>query len=295
MKKTICALLTLCLMLSVGIPAYAKTDMSTVFDSADELKQVENKILDSVNFMLSTYYNDTLTGEDIDYNNCLRLYYGTDILTNNNINENNIIEAIDNADYEYEIFLTYNNLFPKLAFSKTKPISEENKELYTEEELKELENQIGEWNLASMVILKEKDMYQRYKEDIERFLKSSNETYSKVHVICDFPGDIGAVAMLITEDSEIQFKVLDGIIDNKKIDYNNPEDTLYTLAKLKEITAQYVPPEPGLIGETEALAPQPANNTIIIAAAAAGAVILVCAAAAVIILRARKKKAEFQN
>lgn len=282
-------------MLSVGIPAYAKTDMSTVFDSTDELKQVENKILDNVNFMLSTYYNDTLTSEDIDYNNCLRLYYGTDILTNDNINENNIIEAIDNADYEYEVFLTYNNLFPKLAFSKTKPISEENEELYTEEELKELESQVGEWNLASMVILKEKDMYQRYKEEVERFLNNSKETYSKVHVICDFPGDIGAVAMLITEDSEIQFKVLDGIIDNKKIDYNNPDNTLYTLTKLKEITAQYVPPERGLIGETEALAPQPSNNTIIIAAVSVGAVLIIAAVTACVMIYKKKQQKKIET
>ena len=80
MKKIVYALIAFGLMLSSCFTAFAKTDMATVFDSTEELKQVEDTILEYVNIVMVPEFNDTLTSEDLDYNNCVKIYRGRDLL-----------------------------------------------------------------------------------------------------------------------------------------------------------------------------------------------------------------------
>ncbi|MDE6124433.1 MAG: hypothetical protein K2G22_04285, partial [Eubacterium sp.] len=250
-------------------------------------------ILEYINMVMVPEFNDTLTSEDLDYNNCVRIYRGRDLLIDDSINENNIIEAVAKLDYDYKIFFEYENAYPQVIMSKVNKVKEDTEKKYTAEELAEHDKHIGEVALCGISIGETKDMHQCYKDDIERFLKHSKDTYSKVHIIYDLPGDLGAAAMLITENSEIRFKVLGGVIDNKEIDHNNPSDTLYTFEELKTIVANSEPVTPGYIGGLGTNTTQPSNNnTIIIIAACAGAVIIIAAAVTVTCLKKKKAKSD---
>ena len=287
MKKIVYALIAFGLMLSSCFTAFAKTDMATVFDSTEELKQVEDTILEYVNIVMVPEFNDTLTSEDLDYNNCVKIYRGRDLLIDDSMNEDNIIETIDKLDYDYKIFFEYENAYPLVIMSKVNKVKED-----TAEELAELDKHIGEVDISGMSIGETKDLFQYYKEDVERFLSHSQDTYSKVHIISDLPGELRSAAMLSTENSEIRFKVLGGVIDNKEIDHNNPSDTLYTFEELKEIAANSEPVTPGYVGGLGTNTTQPSNNNaIIIASACAGAAIII-AAAAVTVICIKKKKAK---
>lgn len=293
MKKIIYTFVTFCLILASCFSALAKTDISNVFDSVDEIKSIENEILESINIDFPLFLDEMITSDDINYNNVLRTYNGTKILENSNVTEENIVQLVESSEYDYEIFLEIDNVYPRLTIVKGKELPEEKKHLFNEEEIKQIENEVGKWIVQSNGTHENKTLFQYHKENLVKFLENSDKTFSKLHVICSLSGNLPCVAMLVTENSEIEFLILAGTVNDKEINYNNPDNTLYSLDEIKQIAAQFVPVETDLLDGIEPVSRPSNNKPIIIAAFSGGAVIVLAAVvAAVIIVKKKHKKAE---
>lgn len=293
MKKIIYTFVTFCLIFASCFSALAKTDISNVFDSVDEIKSIENEILESINIDFPLFLDEMITSDDINYNNVLRTYNGTKILENSNVTEENIVQLVESSEYDYEIFLEIDNVYPRLTIVKGKELPEEKKHLFNEEEIKQIENEVGKWIVQSNGTHENKTLFQYHKENLVKFLENSDKTFSKLHVICSLSGNLPCVAMLVTENSEIEFLILTGTVNDKEINYNNPDNTLYSLDEIKQIAAQFVPVETDLLDGIEPVSRPSNNKPIIIAAFSGGAVIVLAAVvAAVIIVKKKHKKAE---
>lgn len=292
MKKIIYTIVTFGLILAICFPTLAKTDISNVFDSVDEIKSIENEILESINMDFPLFLDKMITSDDINYNNVLRTYNGTKILENSNVTEENIIQLVETSEYDYEVFLEIDNVYPRLTIVKGKELPEEKKHLFNDEEIKQIENEVGKWIVQSNGTHENKTLFQYHKENLVKFLENSDKNFSKLHVICSLSGNLPCVAILVTENAEIEFLILTGTVNNKEINYNNPDNTLYSLEEIKQIAAQFVPIETDLLDGIETVS-QPTNNTIIIAAASAGAIIVIAAlTTAVVIIKKKHKKIE---
>lgn len=293
MKKIIYTFVTFCLIFASCFSALAKTDISNVFDSVDEIKSIENEILESINIDFPLFLDEMITSDDINYNNVLRTYNGTKILENSNVTEENIVQLVESSEYDYEIFLEIDNVYPRLTIVKGKELPEEKKHLFNEEEIKQIENEVGKWIVQSNGTHENKTLFQYHKENLVKFLENSDKTFSKLHVICSLSGNLPCVAMLVTENSEIEFLILTGTVNDKEINYSNPDNTLYSLDEIKQIAAQFVPVETDLLDGIEPVSRPSNNKPIIIAAFSGGAVIVLAAVvAAVIIVKKKHKKAE---
>ena len=78
-----------------------------------------------------------------------------------------------------------------------------------------------------------------YKNEILNLIKSNNLKCTKVYFISSLSGNIQMSSVLVTEDSEIFFKILKGTVNGETIDYDNPDNNIYTFDEIKKIL-QYI-------------------------------------------------------
>ena len=296
MKKILCAFTTLFLAIAICIPAFAETDNNNIFDNTDFFRQYENEILEEVNYYFINEFNEEISANDLDYSNILKFYYPFELLQENNLNINTLNNIIEKSDYFYKLFAEKNEHYIEIGYQKYAKVTEELRNTLDDEMLKELEAVTGQWHSSSVSLSEGKSQYLIYKDDILNLMKSNNLKCSKVHFISSLSGNIQIASVLVTEDSEIFFKILKGTVNGETIDHNNPDNKLYTFEEIKEFAAQYVAPEVDnplsaeVIGMPTSGTNSNNSNTIIIAAASAGAVIVIAAITAAVFIYKKKHK-----
>lgn len=302
MKKIICALIAFALMLAFSMPAFAATDLSAVFDSNDFLKQYEQEILYDINSIIYWEFNESapeddkiyntypLSKENFDYNRIIKFYFDTNLLSEDTLDVAKINNILNASKCFYEINMNLRNQIVACTFMKYYPLREELKGINPETE-QEYEKVVGKWHATGIGISEHTRSSEIYKNNIVEFLKNQQINYKKVYFLSalgeNFPF---LTALFITEDSDIRFQILDGTINNKTIDYEHPDDTLYTFEEIKEMAAQYVPPAPGEIYGLGTDVSTDNNKTILIIAASAGAAVMIAVAVTIICLKKRKNK-----
>ncbi len=305
MKKIIYMLITFTLMLTISMSAFAATDLSTVFDSVDFVKQYEQEILNNINQIIYTDFSDEaapadpdfyntfpLTRENFDYDRIIKFYFDTDFLSEDSLDTTKVNNILNSSECFYKINMNLKNQIVDCTFIKYYPFSVELKGIDPETE-REYEKLVGQWHVTGIGIGESTQSSEIYKNNIVEFLKNQQTNYKNVYFLSGLGKNFPFLtALFITEDSDIHFQILDGTVNNKTIDYKNPDDTLYTFEEIKEMAAQYVPPAPreydglGYAEQTDN-----SKTIVIIAAACAGAVIII-AAAAVTVICIKKKKAK---
>ena len=299
MKRFLISFIMFCLIFVINIPAYAQTDYNNIFDNADFFRQYESEILEEVNHYFIKEFNEEISDYDLDYSNILKFYYPFDLLQEDELNIDKFISFIEQSDYSYSFPIQKNEHYIEISYQKYAKVTDELRNTLDDEMIKELEELTGKWHSSSVSLNEGKSRYTAYKNDIINLIKSSDLKCSKIHFVGSLSGNIPIAAVIITEDSEIFFKILKGTVNGETIDHNNPDNKLYTFEEIKEFAAQYVAPEVDnplsaeVIGMPTSGTNSNNSNTIIIAAASAGAVIVVAAVvAAVIIVKKKHKKAE---
>lgn len=298
MKRILCALITLFLTSGICIPAFAETNSNNIFDNTDFFKKFENEILEEVNYYFINEFNEEISTNDLDYNNILKFYYPFGLLQENDLNIDKLNSIIEKSDYFYNLFAEKNDCYIEILYQKYAKITEELKSTLDDEMLKELEAVTGQWHSSIVSLGEGKSQYLIYKNEILNLIKSNNLKCTKVYFISSLSGNIQMSSVLVTEDSEIFFKILKGTVNGETIDYDNPDNNIYTFDEIKKIAAQYVAPEADDPFSVEAIGMQTSgtnsnNNKIIIAAASAGTVIIIAALiTAVVIIKKQQKKIE---
>ena len=287
MKKIICTFISFCILLIGSIPVYANAYSSSLFDDIEELKSCEELIVSDLIYKVPDF-----TNEDIDYERALKTYYKVNLFDLESIDENSANDLLEKSDYFFRIQVDANDKCLEIVLEKVGEVTDEIRERHGNDSdtVKWMEENSGKWIISSERVLEKSD-YDKFKKDIVKFVEKSKTKYKKIHEISGLSGNLLAVVMLVTEDSEIQFKIIHGSVNGKVIDYYNPDDNLYSLEELKEIANQFDPSDFELLYGLEPPTQPSNNNTIIIAAACAG-VVIIAAAAAVTVICIKKKKAK---
>ncbi len=291
MKKILCSLIAFCILLVCSMPVYAEiVDPSSLFDDADDIKEHAEEIFQEGAIVAIPEF----TSKDVDYERVLKIYYNVDLFDLDNIDENSANDLLEKAEYYFTLQVdTEDGKHLDLGFQKGAELTDEIRERLADctELIESIEAEEGKWLLTSEREV-EKSNYDQFKKDIIKFAENSKTKYKKIHVINELSGNLLSVAMLVTENSEIQFKIINGSANGKKIDYDHPDDNLYTLKELDEIASQFDPSDfSSMLNGLEPTTQPSNNNAIIIASACAGTVIII-AAAAVTVICIKKKKAK---
>lgn len=289
MKKTICIFMSFLLVLCISISAFAQTDYSKLYEDAIDLKPVENEILEDLSNSIFYEENKHLTFDNLDNDGILKIYDGSEWLKRNSLNLEELNHLMQNSDWFYRLYFYFENLFIESTVTKGREITDEVRKKMAKEDLEVLESLVGKWHVQSYGYDAPKN--ENYKQNLENILKNSNNNYSKVYFTAYLSGNIHFAAILVDENSEIKFKIFEGVVNGEMITCDNSDDTLYTFEEIKEIAAQFVPSEPGYYSGADVSINHPSNNTIIIGCASAGAVIILAAAVFVLIYKKKHKKA----
>lgn len=295
MKKTICILTSFLLLFSICFSAFAQTDYSKLYEDAIDLKPVENEILEELSNSIFYEEEKHLTLENLDNDGILKIYNGSDWLKRNSLNLEELNHLRQNSDWFYRLYFCFENLFINSTVTKGREITEEVRETMNKEDLEVLESIVGKWHVQSYGYDAPKN--ENYKHNLENILKNSNINYSKAYFTAYLSGNIHFAAILVDENSEIKFKIFEGVVNDEIITCDNSDDTVYTFEEIKEIAAQFVPSELGYYDGVDVnIIQSPKHTATIIGCALAGAVIILAAAAAsVIVYKKKHKKIETIN
>ncbi len=274
MKKLFSLLTAVFFILISSFTAFAQEYNSEIFDNASELKISEEKLIDELNRSLGYNFEIPLSADDFDYSQFIKIYDAEYALNKDGLNIDNAEKLINPLNYFYSAYIDYENKHIIATIVKDDTAAKEG------------------WRISSCGC-QEQDS-PNSKQDIINVINNTGNKYSKIQFVAYPSGNINFVAMLISESGEVQFKILDGAIDEEFVNVHT-DDKFYTFEEIKEIAAQFVVDEENPIGGTASVNIFD-NPAIIIGCALAGAVIILAAAAAsVIVYKKKHKKIETIN
>ena len=255
MKKIIVSLIILCLITINCIPAYANTIVGA--DTIEELRQNEELILESANQILSNQIVSPIKGEDIDYSKAIKVYVDVDILEDSELNAEKMRAYAEKAEYIYYLPIYLGEESICLTISKGKEVSEQAKAVLESKDIERLQSLVGKWYVPEVEIF---SGHLDYINDIKSTLENSNINDSKVYFLGGISGNLPLVAVLCSENSNAQFKIIDGFDSNGSSiteagDGNIAEEDniLYSYNKIKAIASEgnLKSEQTGAIGQTD--------------------------------------------
>ncbi len=275
MKKLFSLLTAVFFILISSFTAFAQEYNSEIFDNASELKISEEKLIDELNRSLGYNFEIPLSADDFDYSQFIKIYNADYALNKDGLNIDNAQKLTNPLNYFYSADIDYENKHIIATIVKDDTAAKEG------------------WRISSCGC-QEQDS-PNSKQDIINVINNTGNKYSKIQFVAYPSGNINFVAMLISESGEVQFKILDGAIDEEFVNVHT-DDKFYTFEEIKEIAAQFVVDEENPIGGTASVNIFH-NPAIIIGCALAGAVLIIAAVTAAVILSKKKKQkaAEFNN
>ena len=254
MKKIIVSLIILCLITINCIPAYANTIVGA--DTIEELRQNEELILESANQILSNQIVSPIKGEDIDYSKAIKVYVDVDILEDSELNAEKMRAYAEKAEYIYYLPIYLGEESICLTISKGKEVSEQAKAVLESKDIERLQSLVGKWYVPEVEIF---SGHLDYINDIKSTLENSNINDSKVYFLGGISGNLPLVAVLCSENSNAQFKIIDGFDSGSSIteagDGNIAEEDniLYSYNEIKAIASEgnLKSEQTGAIGQTD--------------------------------------------
>lgn len=255
MKKIIVSLIILCLITVNCIPAYANTIVGA--DTIEELRQNEELILESANQILSNQIVFPIKGEAIDYNKAIKVYVDVDILEDSELNAEKMRAYAENAEYVYYLPIYLDEESICLTISKGKEVSEQAKAVLESEDIERLQSVVGKWYVPEVEIF---SGHLDYINDIKSTLENSNINDSKVYFLGGISGNLPLVAVLCSENSNAQFKIIDRFDSNGSStteagdgNITEEDNILYSYDEIKAIASEgnLESKQTGAIGQTD--------------------------------------------
>lgn len=150
MKHIRKSILSLCLALTLGFSAQAY-GLAPEDAIDDALKQ---EIADMVEAISAgdERLSGTLTAEDIDYSQAYQVYIDTDIFTAG-YTPDEALPALDTQNSVIHIPIVDGETMLLVTLNKGLPVRDESREILTDEQITELESNVGKWILASVDIM----------------------------------------------------------------------------------------------------------------------------------------------
>lgn len=97
-------------------------------------------------------FSGTLTAEDIDYAQAYQVYIDTDIFTAG-YTPGHALNALDTQNAAIHIPIVDGDAMLLVTLNKGLPVRDESREILTDEQIAELERNVGKWSLASVDVM----------------------------------------------------------------------------------------------------------------------------------------------
>ncbi len=299
MKKFSIIFISIIFVFGSCIPASAENNYSYLYEDSSDIDSIKNKILGDLNNSVYSNQDEKLSFDNLDYDGIIKIYIGSDWLKKSDFSLNELNSFMKNSEWFYRLYFYLNNNYIEAVVAKGAELTDESRKEYSNEEIAYLqENVIGKWHIQSYGY---GDIGNpNYKQNIENILKKSNMNYSNIYFAAYLSGNIHFAAILVDENSEIKFKILDGYINNSKIDFEYPDDSLYSFEEVKEMAVQNTVPEVDDPLSAEIFGMQTSgtnsnNNKIIIAAVSVGAVLIIAAVTACVMIYKKKQQKKIET
>lgn len=311
MKNKVIAFLLVCLFLLNSTTVLANTN-SNIIVGTDEIEETiverENYILDFVNNMLQTENIGDIESGDIDYNKALREFYIPNIFYDKKLSKDILKDYTKNMETVYSLPIYCNGRTVLLTLEIRKPLSDKDKEMWNDEQIGRLQEQVGKWYISVSEV---RQNIVDYKSTIENALVKNKIENAEVYLVTGFCRHIDKIAVIcsdVPDDTRIlvleQYGAETGTLE-ETFDYQVilEKDKLYTYEEIKaivdaDIEAQKDIPEDSVGGvgapiqtSVDTAAPTSDNSKIIISAVSGVAVLAIAIAAVCIIKKKKNAKA----
>lgn len=289
MKSKIIAILIAILVLLNCTPIYANTFIGS--DTIDEIKDIEDVIVEDVNSYTEIEEFESINNSDIDYNKMYRVYSSAGILDNDKLNNEIMQNFVDNKEYDYTMPIYCNGKNVEMILDKIEELSyEENNNLPTDV-LEFRKNNLGKWIVSSISFGTEE---YDYIGTVNKMLQDNNINNANVYILSGITSiRLNTLVAVICPENNEDAKIF---LQSSKLD----NDKLYTFDEIKAIAEQDAEElknlSEGTYGDdatpiqtsVDAAAPTPDNNKIIIISAVSGVAVLAIAIAAICIVKKKK-------
>lgn len=295
MKNKVIAIIIACLIMLNCIPAYASTNYIAGTDAVNEIKEIEEAIIDEINYTLSSEDVRQFSIEDIDYNKIVTLYKTDQMFLNDYINDEKMQDYVSDNDYSFIIPLYDNDKTVLVSLIKVKPITDEERVSLPAEMLESIESTVGQWIVGSVAV---KEGVIDYRADLEKALVENDINNCNVYftnccvfveliaVICDTDSDRTMIKILKQHDGigEMKSELLD--ID---VLHSYDEMKAFVESTIVESSDSEEMKYMGMGVSNSSQTEEPTNNTVLVISIISGVAIVAIAVITVLAIRKKKK------
>ena len=209
------------LVLSMSVSARSFANESTQLDNLDknepgykEISLLEEEIIETLEDYLDELGKSALSEMfSVDFSSAYKIYVDTNILELNTTDKNRILQELKKSEYMWLLPLYYNGDTFLIHISKGLPVDEEAREVLTDEEIKELEDGVGKWQVAAVELVEDETI--DYEKMIADATKSLTEMPKDAEpVICGgLNGIIQPAAILLDDEDSLLIPLSDLTIE----------------------------------------------------------------------------------
>ena len=289
MKNKVIAILIASFILLKCTPVFANTFFGS--DNIEEIKAIENYIVEYVNSYTEIEEFESINNSDIDYNKMYRVYSSAGILDNDKLNNEIMQNFVDNKEYDYTMPIYCNGKNVEMILDKIEELSDEENNNLPTDVLEFRKNNLGKWIVSSISFGAEE---YDYIGKVNKMLQDNNINNANVYILSGITSiRLNTLVAVICPENNEDAKIF---LQSSKLD----NDKLYTFDEIKAIAQQdaeelknlpensYGDDATPIQTSVDAAAPTPDNNKIIIVSTISGVAVLAIAIAAICIVKKKK-------
>ncbi len=289
MKNKIIAILIAILILLNCTPVFANTFFGS--DNIEEIKAIENYIVEYVNSYTDIEEFESINNSDIDFNKMYRVYSSAGILDNDKLNNEIMQNFVDNKEYDYTMPIYCNGKNVEMILDKIEELSDEENNNLPTDVLEFRKNNLGKWIVSSISFGAEE---YNYIGKVNKMLQDNNINNANVYILSGITSiRLNTLVAVICPENNEEAKIF---LQSSKLD----NDKLYTFDEIKAIAQQdaeelknlpknsYGDDATPIQTSVDTAAPTTDNNKIIIISAISSVAVLAIAIAAICIVKKKK-------
>lgn len=196
MKRIFSVLMLCSIVLLSTVHVNALTQEPAHFESAlnaaeyAELSSLEPELVDTVNQVLSTQYGNTapqISRQDINWDDAYKIYIDANIYTSCENSTNQILAFLEEQTYIWEIPISKGGIDLAVDLSVGLPLTEEAKQVLTEEQQQEVQDRTGKWGIDCVEVDR---TIPSYKKQFQTLLEQNQITQNST---CVFLGGFSSM------------------------------------------------------------------------------------------------------
>lgn len=170
-------------------------------DDLAQLKAETSNILSFANdYYISGDISRKVKSSDIDWNKLEKMYVPTDDLLNSDSID--VTSFLQDAEYIWTLPINVDSKTIQIVFNKGKEVSDDARDLLTDEQIQRLESYVGKWRASGSMFYEKKIDYEK---DIQNVLTSNNLTDEYQHFMLTALPGINTPIAVVTNGNTLEY------------------------------------------------------------------------------------------